>query len=54
MFFIDVASFKVKGQVKVGPRPRSAAFVEGGKFARHSVESAGNLYVVDTRSDQSS
>jgi YVTN family beta-propeller protein len=48
VYFIDIATFKVKGHVKVGPRPRSVAFLEGGKLAVIPSESAGNLYVIDT------
>ncbi len=38
VFFIDIATFKVKGQLKVGPRPRSVAFLDGGKTRGDSFE----------------
>jgi YVTN family beta-propeller protein len=43
-----MTSFKVVGHVKVGQRPRSVAFLQGGKLAVVPSESAGMLYAIDT------
>jgi YVTN family beta-propeller protein len=47
VFVIDIASFKVVGLVKIGPRPRSVAFLQDGKVAVVPSESDGKLYLID-------
>jgi YVTN family beta-propeller protein len=50
VFAIDAKTYKVIGQLKVHPRPRSVAFVADGSRAFIPSESVGELNVIDTKS----